>query len=113
MPTEFDDLLEPDKLWDDEIERADPAGLSAGELDNFVHTLLARRLVERLQSGNPTPGDFQAALRFLKDNDIGSLPVPGSAHEALRQKLSPVLPFPRLTEDTDAGNETSGESATG
>lgn len=87
-----------EKLFNDELENCDPTGLSAQELDNLVHTLTARRLVEALQHPeSATPGLLQCALRFLKDNDITSLPVPGSAHETLRKKLGD-LPFtPRLT----------------
>lgn len=86
------------KLFDDELESASCDGLSAEELDNMVHTLVARRLVEALQHPETaTPGLIQCALRFLKDNDITSLPVPGSAHETLRKKLGD-LPFaPKLT----------------
>lgn len=93
---EFDDLIE--KLWHDELETIDPEGLSSEELDNLVHTLTARRLVEHLRTQGVSAGILQCALRFLKDNDIASMPVPGSAHSILRQKLADSLPFhPRLT----------------
>ncbi len=96
---EFADLIE--KAWDDALEGCDPAGLSAEELDSMVHTLTARRLVEHLQQPGVSPGVLQCALRFLKDNDITALPVPGSAQEMLRKKLGDNFPFkPRLT---DAG----------
>jgi hypothetical protein len=94
----FENDLIFEKLFADELETCDPAGLNAAELDNLVHTLTARRLVEALQHPETaTPGLIQCALRFLKDNDITSLPVPGSAHETLRKKLG-SLPFePKLT----------------
>jgi hypothetical protein len=98
MSDDFLDDIIPDKLFEDELEKCDPGGLSAEELDNLVHQLTARRLVEALQSPETaTPGMLQCALRFLKDNDITSLPVPGSAHELLKKKLGD-LPFePKLT----------------
>jgi hypothetical protein len=40
---------------------------------------------------------LQCALRFLKDNDITSLPVPGSAHELLKKKLGDLTFEPKLT----------------
>ena len=93
---EFDDLIE--KLWEDELETVDPEGLTPEELDNLVHTLTARRLVEWLRKPGVSAGILQCALRFLKDNDVTSLPVPGSAHHLLRQKLGENLPFkPKLT----------------
>lgn len=91
---EFGELIE--KIWNDELETIDPEGLTGSELDNLVHTLTARRLVEHLRQPGVSAGILQCALRFLKDNDITSLPVPGSAHEMLRQKLG-NLPF-RLAE---------------
>jgi hypothetical protein len=95
--SEFDEP-EVQKMWDDAMETSTAAGLSGEELDHMVHTLTARRLVEHLQSPGVSPGVLQCALRFLKDNDITSLPVPGSAHEALREKMAERLPFqPRIT----------------
>jgi hypothetical protein len=103
----IDDLLADDvlggeeyaKMWDDALESTDPSGLTAAELNNMVHTLVARRLVEILQDpGRCTPGMIQSALRFLKDNDITALPVPGTAQEKLKQALGSDLPFPRMAE---------------
>lgn len=87
-----------EKLFDDELEHCSPDGLEPAELDNLIHTLLCRRLVEALQHPETaTPGLIQCALRFCKDNDITSLPVPGSAHAELKKKLG-SLPFePKLT----------------
>jgi hypothetical protein len=110
-PLNVGDLFEPlyngeeihEKMFDDELETCSAEGLSAEELDNLVHTLTARRLVEALQRlETASPGMIQCALRFLKDNDVTSLPVPGSAHETLRKKLGD-LPFtPKLTGTEDA-----------
>jgi hypothetical protein len=92
---EFDDLLGSpmEKMWHDAIEEADPTGLTAAEVDNMVHTLLARRLVEALQRPDVSPGVMQCALRFLKDNDITALPIPGSAQDLLKRKLGENVPF--------------------
>ena len=94
---EFDDPI-IEKMWDDSLETASAAGLSGEELDHMVHTLLARRIVERLQDPAVTPGWGQIALRFCKDNDITGLATPGSASQALRDKMAERLPFsPRIT----------------
>ena len=101
---EFDDLMDDlvEKIWDDELENVDPDGLNAEELDNLVHTLSARRLVEHLRQPSVSAGILQCALRFLHDNDITSLPVPGSASQMLRDKLGEMLPFkPKLTGTDD------------
>lgn len=87
------ELPEVQKLWDDALETCEAAGLSGEELDHMVHTLTARRLVEWLQMPGCPPGIIQCALRFLKDNDINSLAVPGSAADQLREKMAERLPF--------------------
>jgi len=85
------------KMWDDALETCKADGLSGEELDHMVHTLTARRLVEHLQIPGVSPGVLQCALRFLKDNDITALPVPGSAAKALEEAMKDRLPFkPRL-----------------
>ena len=97
MSNEFDSP-EVQKLWDDAMETCSAQGLTGDELDHMVHALTARRLVEHLQQPGCSPGVLQCALRFLKDNDITSLPVPGSAAETLKEKMAELLPFnPKLT----------------
>lgn len=82
------------KAWNDDIETAPLEGMTAEELDTLVHTLAVRRMVEALRDPERcTPGLFQAALRFLKDNDIQGLPMPGSAQELLKQRMGGKLPF--------------------
>lgn len=96
-PTEFDHP-QIEKLWNDAMETCEAAGLTGDELDHMVHTLTARRLVEWLQMPMVPPGILQCALRFLKDNDISSLPVPGSAQEQLLEAMRERVPFkPKLT----------------
>ena len=87
-----------EKMWDDAMESCKADGLTGEELDHMVHTLTARRLVEHLQQPGVSPGVLQCALRFLKDNDISSLAVPGSAAAELKEKMKDRLPFqPKLT----------------
>ncbi len=84
--------------WDS-VEGKDK-GLTAEELDNKIHELTATEIMTQLEAGDASPGLLQCALRFLKDNDITALPVPGSAMKRISEKLS--LPFPRIA---DAGDE--------
>lgn len=98
---EIEDEFGPEiaKLWNDAMETCTADGLSGEELDHMVHTLTARRLVEWLQTPGCPPNILQCALRFLKDNDITSLPVPGSAADELKEAMKDKLPFqPRLAE---------------
>jgi hypothetical protein len=101
--TDFEDELDAlmgdevaERLFDDEFEKVDVRDLTPEGLDNMVHTLLARRLVEALRMPVVSAGIMQCALRFCKDNDINALPIPGSATELVRKKLGDQLPF-RLT----------------
>ena len=75
------DEPEVQKLWDDAMETCTAQGLTGEELDHIL----------------------QCALRFLKDNDVTSLPVPGSAADTLKEQMAERLPFnPKLT-GTDDG----------
>lgn len=101
MSHEFEDLADTDdgmedvpaKEFDDELEHADISGLSAVELEQLLHELSARRLVEAMRQAGPSPGTINAALRFLKDNEITGLDIPGSAQEALRDAMNKKAPF--------------------
>lgn len=96
MPEPDENIVE--KLWDDAMETCSAAGLQGDDLDHMVHTLTARRLVEHLQQPGVSPGVLQCALRFLKDNDISGVAVPGSASAALIEKMAERLPFnPKIT----------------
>ncbi len=81
----------------------DQAALSAEELDNKIHTLTAIQLLRQLEEPDASPGLIQCALRFLKDNDVTSLPIPGSALDRIAKKLSLPKPYLRME---DAGTET-------
>jgi hypothetical protein len=49
------------------------------DIMEMLHTSVAQKLLERIQSGEATSGEFSAAIKFLKDNGIEALPVDGSA----------------------------------
>lgn len=76
------------------------AGLSAEELNDKIHSMTAAQLISQLEEPECSPGILQCALRFLKDNDISALPIPDSALEKIKKKLT--LPYPRMS---DAGTE--------
>ena len=59
-----------------------------------IHELTIMRLIEALDDEESPPGSqmLQAAMRFLKDNDITALPIPGGAVERLQRKLGEHLP---------------------
>ncbi len=99
MSNEFDPPDGRHNPWEgDEVETCEIDGATSDELDNLVHTLLTRRLVMILRDPNCTAGDIQAGLRFLKDNGIQALDVPGSATEALKKAVAARVPFkPKLT----------------
>ena len=80
--------------------KPEKAGLSAEELGDKIHTLTALQLLSQLEEEDCSPGVLQCALRFLKDNDISALPIPDSALEKIKKKLT--LPYPRMS---DAGTE--------
>lgn len=64
---------------------------TAEQLDAKIHELTARQLLDQLEAGEASPGLLQCALRFLKDNDVTALPIPGSQMERIAGKLN--LPF--------------------
>ena len=76
------------------------AGLSAEELNDKIHSMTAAQLISQLEEPECSPGILQCALRFLKDNHISALPLPASALEKIKKKLT--LPYPRMS---DAGTE--------
>lgn len=68
-------------------------GMKPEDLDELVYVLTARRIVEALREPNPSPGMLQAALRFMKDNGVSGLPMPGTTAAELKERLGDVLPF--------------------
>ena len=64
------------------------------QLEARIHELTAMQLLRQLSlEDDASPGLLQAALRFLKDNDVTALPIPGSAAERIKDKMGDTLPF--------------------
>lgn len=77
-----------------EEKKIDITGYTAQQLDELVHKLTATRLVEALQVPELcTPGLLQAAMRFLSDNKVTGLDIPGSAGEDIREAYKAKAPF--------------------
>ncbi len=77
-------------------------GMSAEDLEAKLHAGAAIQMLRWLEEEDMGAGKMQAILRFLKDNDVTALPIPGQAMERIADKLS--LPF-RIT---DASTEAEG-----
>ncbi len=63
---------------------------NTNELLAELHRELISDLLLRVRSGEATAAELAAAIRFLKDNNITAVPVPGSGLDELRKSL----PFP-------------------
>lgn len=75
-------------------EKTDARGMTAQQLNELVHHLVATRLVEALQDPERcTPGMLQVACRFLSDNQVTGLDVPEALGEAIRDKYKSKAPF--------------------
>jgi hypothetical protein len=68
------------------------------EILQLLHTGLAEKLLERVQSGEVTASDLNVARQFLKDNGIDSAPKEGSPLDNLARSL----PFTAEDEDEQA-----------
>jgi hypothetical protein len=53
------------------------------ELMAMLHAEVANGLLERIKSGEATAAEYQAAIKFLKDNGIEALPSEGSPLHSL------------------------------
>jgi len=60
---------------------------------NGLHATLARKLMERIESGEATAADLNVARAFLKDNGIEAAAVPGSPLSQLGRSVTDNLPF--------------------
>lgn len=66
-----------------------------------LHSTVAKKLLERIQSGEATAADFGAAIKFLKDNGIDSVPEANKDLQSLASQMptfededeAVVLPF--------------------
>lgn len=61
-----------------------------------LHSSLARKLLERIESGEATAAEFTAAIKFLKDNGI-DLDASQAPEDHPVNQLADKVPFP----DTD------------
>jgi hypothetical protein len=52
-----------------------------------LHSELAKQLLQRIQSGEATAADFQAARGFLKDNSIDAIPTEENSLGELADEL--------------------------
>lgn len=50
---------------------------SNAELDS-LHGLIARELMKKIRSGEATSSDFSVAVKFLKDNGVEQVALPGT-----------------------------------
>jgi hypothetical protein len=66
------------------------------EILGKLHDAIAKNLLERVQSGEATAQELQAAIKFLKDNGIDATPEKGSDLEKLTYAL------PSFTDDDEA-----------
>lgn len=58
-----------------------------------LHELVAREMMKRIESGEATPADFSAAIRFLKDNNITAVPTNTNPLGQMLESLEKRLPF--------------------
>ena len=58
-----------------------------------LHELVAREMMNRIESGEATPADMSAAIRFLKDNNITAVPTNTNPLGQMLDSLEKRLPF--------------------
>jgi len=63
---------------------------STHETLSTLHTAVAQELLDRIKSGEAKPADLAVAVKFLKDNNIESLPVDNTPFKSLID----AIPFP-------------------
>lgn len=72
----------------------DISGYTAQQLDECIHQLAARRIVEMLQIPECcTPQFLQAALRFLADNKVTGKDIPEALGASVREAYKDKAPF--------------------
>lgn len=57
------------------------------EAMNDLHSAVAQELKARIASGEASAADISNAIKFLKDNGVEALSVPGSAVESLARQF--------------------------
>jgi hypothetical protein len=58
-----------------------------------LHELIATEMMKRIESGEASPADFSAAIRFLKDNNITAMPTNNNPLGKMLDSLEKRLPF--------------------
>jgi hypothetical protein len=63
-----------------------------------LHGLVAKKLIEKIESGEATAADYGVAIKFLKDNSVLADPslneTLGKLQRAMEKQVPTVLPFP-------------------
>lgn len=60
-----------------------------------IHEALASELLSRIESGEATPAELNAAIKFLQNNNIDCIPT----QDSTVFKLAEVVPFPNDDEE--------------
>lgn len=68
-------------------------GLTRAQLEELVHCLTAKRIVEGLRSAEVSPQHLAQSLRFLEQNKISGLDLPGTATADVAEAFKAKLPF--------------------
>ena len=76
------------------------------DLLNTLHQLVAKDLIERIQSGEASVQELSAAIRFLKDNEVvADIEV----NEGIKMLEGTVMEIKKLPFDTDDEGEDDAE----
>ena len=76
--------------------------LKAGSnLLNSLHQMVAMDLANRIKSGEATIQEINAAIKFLKDNEITADPEFSRPLRQLEQEVAPVGELPFVSEEDD------------
>ena len=58
-----------------------------------LHELIAKGLIAKLKSGEATPADYNAAIKFLKDNDISCI---GSQNDDMKELVDSLPDYDEM-----------------
>jgi len=73
---------------------------------NMLHQMVAQDLIARLNSGEASVQDVNAAIKFLKDNNVTADIEFNKPLKQVEQAVTPVGELPFIDEDED--NATNG-----
>jgi len=68
-------------------EKKNSQGRATEELLDALHGAIAEDLVTKIRSGDASPAELAAAIRFLKDNNITAVPDLNPGLKALAEDL--------------------------